>query len=260
MTSSSDRHFNLSSDLITPTIADMTIQPVVSDILRSQWRQIMGRMCSDSGNVAPTDVLGLLAIFQKSRNATLSHQPQLSAFEKAYILDKLLTHSSFHKFHNFDDNTLFHLQRYITLLAEAFRSFRDNDKFITIENVICNVWYEGINKLSKTVNMARIHSHDQEIEWWDTKITLNHCEYMLLSMTDSENFRDLVLERGRLLIKGIWLDYGNQFFKPEGALDGILLRQRREEPWQEDYLKLKEIYFEGFSHTERETHDNRIED
>src|SRR5271154_2061136 len=119
MTSGSDRYSN---DLITPTIISMTIQPMESDVLRSHGQQIMDRMYSDSGNVgnvAPGDVLGLLAVFQKSRNATLSHEPRLLVSAKAYTLNKLLTRSPFH---HFDDKILFHLRRYITLLSEVFRS------------------------------------------------------------------------------------------------------------------------------------------
>ena len=200
------------------------------------------------GNVGPTDVIALLAVFQKSRIAAAADKPRLLVFAKAYTLNKLLTRSPFHLF---DEHIIFDLRRYINQLAEVFRSFKDNDKLITIEHVIRGVWYkQGINKLSETLDRAgHNRSSDLEVDWWDAKITLKHCQYMLLSMTDSYSMREHVVERGGLIIKGALLGHGNQFVEAKAALDKVLERQRKEEPWHREYMELEETYFEGFSHT-----------
>lgn len=247
MTTHSDRR---STDPMTVTMIDVTIQPIESVGLRSRCKEIVDRMYSDPGNVGmvcPADIIGLVAIFQKNRTAVLSHEPRLMVFAKTYVLSKLLSRSPFH---HFDQNILFDLRRYITLLAEVLRSFRDEDNVITIEHITRSVWYyEGLNKLSTNLERAgRDRSDDLEIEWWDAKIALKHCQYMLLSMNDSFTSREHVFERSGLIIKGALQGYGNQYADAKATLDEILSRQRKREPWHENYMELEAMYFESFRH------------
>ena len=245
-----------SNDISTTRIIDVvTVEPMESETLRVHSQHFIDRMYNDSSNVAnvsPFDVIGLLAIFQRNRNATLSHEPRLLIFAKTFIINKLLTRAPFH---HFDDDILIHLRRYIMLLAEVLRSFRDEEKLITIEHVTRGVWYyEGINKLSDTVERAgRDRPQDLEIEWWDSKITLKHCQYLLLSMNDSYNKRDHLFERSGLVIKGALQGYANQYADVKATLDSILKGQRNKEPWHERYLELESIYFEVFHHSTGET-------
>jgi hypothetical protein len=244
-----------SSDLVSSTIIDVTVQPMESEALRSECQQIIDRMYSDSGNVgnvSPADVIRLLAIFRKNRTASLYHEPRLLVFAKTYAINKLLIRTPFH---HFDEDILFHLRRYITLLAEVLRSFRDEEKVITIEHVLRSVWYyEGINRLSDNLERAgRERSDTLEIEWWDAKITLKHCQYLLLSMNDSFSGREHVMERSGMVIKGALQGYGAQYVDAKASLDGILSRQRKKEPWHEKYVELESMYFETFHYVEEET-------
>jgi hypothetical protein len=242
-----------SSGLVTGIMIDVQVEPMESEVLRSQCQQILDRMYSDSGNpvgnVTITDVIGLLAIFQKNRTSLAAHKPRLLVPTKAYVLNQLLTRTPFHLF---NQDTLFDLGRYIALVAEVLRSFRDEDKLITIEHTLRDLWYlRGINKLSGILERA-IDLHERngecEIEMWDAKITLKHCQYLLLGMNDSFTVRDRVFKKAGLVIRGILQGYGNQYVDAKGTLDEILQRQREREPWHEEYMKLEVQYLGTFAH------------
>jgi hypothetical protein len=235
---------------MAPTVIDVVIQPMESVVLRSESTKIVDRMYSDSGTVGivvPADVIALLAVFQKNRNAVLSREPRLIVFAKTYVLNKLLTRTPFH---HIDPNILFDMRRYITLLAEVLRAYRDEENFITIEHVTRSVWYyEGVNKLAENLESSgRGHSNDLEIEWCDAKINLKHCQYMLLSLGDSWGRLDYVLGKTGQIIKGVLEGYGGQYNDAKTTLDEILSRQRRREPWHEEYMELEAMYFQNLAY------------
>ena len=229
-----------SSPHATTTVTGV-VEPLESEILSSQCRRIVDQMDNGSSNVciwSKEYIIKLFAIFQRGRTACLSGDPRLFGTTKAYVLDKLLTHPPFQL-------TLFELRRYITLLVEVLRSFRDEDRLITIEHITRNVWYyEGIKQLD--CNLKRIgrgRSRDLDIEWWDAVITLQHCQYILLSMVDSVPLPDHLIESGRLVIKGTLQGDISQYNNAKDTLDNTLKVQRLREPWHDQYMEIEEIYF-----------------
>jgi len=231
-------------------VIGVTVRPMESAGLRALAKGFVDRMYGGSssvGIVVPADVIALLSVFQKNRTAFLSHEPRLLVNAKTYVLNKLLTRSPFH---HIDLGVLVDMRRYILLLTEVLRSFQDEPDVITIEHVTRSIWYyEGINKMSHDLETAgRERSGNLEIEWWDAKITLKHCQYMLLSMGDSFRGPDYVLEKTKLVIRGVLQGYGNQFVDARATLNEILKGQRKREPWHEEYMELEAMYFENFGY------------
>lgn len=243
MSADSDRHSTAAA------VISVTVRPMESAGLRLLATDFVDRMYSGSGSVGivvQTDIIALLSVFQKSRIAFLSHEPRLLVNAKTYVLDKLLTQTPFHYI---DLDVLIDTRRYISLLAEVLRSFQDEPDIITIEHGIRCVYYEGINKMSRDLErVGRDRSGNLEIEWWDAKITLKHCQYMLLSMGDSFTTPDYVLEKTRLVIQGALQGFGNQFVDATATLTEILKGQRKREPWHEEYMDLEAMYFETFGY------------
>ena len=224
--------------------------PMESAAMRLRVQALVDRMYGDSGtvgNVAPSDITSLLSVFQKSRIAFLSDEPRLLVNTKTYVLNKLLTRRPFH---HIDQNVLIDMRRYILLLAEVLRSFQDESCSITIEHRLRSVWYyEGINQMSHDLETAsRARSSSLEVEWWDAKITLKHCQYMLLSMGDSFRVSDHLVEKTILVIQAVLQGYGNQYVDAKTTLKDILKGQRRLEPWHEEYMELEGMYFKTFGY------------
>jgi len=244
----------MSANSDPPSMAATVIGVIVpmepSARLLSLAKGIVDRMYGGSssvGIVATEDILALLSVFQESRIAFLSHQPRLLVSAKTYVLHKLLTRRPFHYI---TPEVLIDMRRYILLLAEVLRSFKDEPRVITIEHVTRGIWYyQGINKISHDLERAgRDRSGDLTIEWWDAKITLKHCQYMLLSMGDSFSREELVWERTELVIQGVLQVRGSHYGDAQATLNEILKGQRKREPWHRDYMELEVLYFKTFGH------------
>src|SRR5271156_1576056 len=119
----------MSANSDPPSMAATVIGVIVpmepSARLLSLAKGIVDRMYGGSssvGIVATEDILALLSVFQESRIAFLSHQPRLLVSAKTYVLHKLLTRRPFHYI---TPEVLIDMRRYILLLAEVLRSFKD---------------------------------------------------------------------------------------------------------------------------------------
>src|SRR5437762_2614605 len=111
--------------------------------LRSQCNEILKRLFPDSesmGDCSPTDLLLLMTIFYLSRVASLARAPRLLPQTICYAIHKLIRNPPYHYFNN--QSAFLDMRRYLTLLAECLRSFRDSVN--ALPHDVRNQWYHSI--------------------------------------------------------------------------------------------------------------------
>jgi hypothetical protein len=247
---------NSSSSLHRTTVRTSTLAPAESETLHSQCTEVIKRLFPDSGkggDCAPSDVNKLIAIFRRNRFAHRNHSLRLPRSTNLYVLNKLINGSPFHDYH--PQTGLVDMRRYLTLLAEALRSFKVDGT--AMEHVHHNEWYAGIHKLDGICARARRNCFSSlQIELWDVAFLLKHCHYLLISIEDSYNIADKGVERFRVLAHGALNGYGNQLVQ---AKEKLIHHQRSTEKWPEIYMELEEMCFDVYAMGVDESHDGVLE-
>lgn len=91
---------------------------------------------------------------------------------KIWALEKLVLGVPFH--HYSSSQGLIDLQRYLKVLAEALRSFGEEDT--PLQHDLLNEWYAGINNLDDVYEHTRkITPAQLRLERWDVAFLLKHC-------------------------------------------------------------------------------------
>lgn len=222
-------------------------QQAESETLRSQCRETISRLFPDSGDIRdcnPSDVMELTAIFQRNRFYSLEQLRRLQPATVLYALNKLITHVPFQSYHN--DTGLIDLRRYLSLLAEALRSFR-NER-IALQHNVRDTWYNGINRLSDISERASQKCpRNLQVELWDVKFLLVHCQYLLLSIRNSYSSGELIVETGGQLAKARLSADDNQYVDAVGSSKDIINRKQSRAKWHDDYITLEEMHFKSLA-------------
>jgi hypothetical protein len=221
--------------------------PADSEILRTQCTDLVKRLFPDQGNVgdcSPNDINKLLALFYRNRFARRRNAPRLPRRTNFYALNKLITGAPFHDYH--PKTGLIDMQRYLKLLAEAFRSFKEDGT--AVEHVNRLEWYSGLNKLDGICQRARKKCPpDLQIELWDVAFLIKHCNYLLIGIEDSYSLAENLVEKGGVVLDGALNGYGNQWVQTKDNLFTLLKRERSPEKWHKSYIELEERWFDVFA-------------
>lgn len=232
----------LSDDTLIP-LESFRLRASESTCLRSRCDSTINRMFpapGRAGNCCPNDVNMLLAIFNQCRKATLEENPQLLHYTKFEVLDLLIDHPPFRFFD--DDSALPDMRRYLTLLAEVLRSFKEDVK--ALQHDIRDKWYDGINNLDDVVQRARrTCPAEYQIESWDVAFLVKHCQYLIVGIQDSHSKGEKLYESGGQVVKGVLQGYGNQYADAWITAKTLLSRKRKSEDWHRSYIELEQLCF-----------------
>lgn len=220
-----------------------------SEILHSQCIETVKNLFPDGADVGickTSDVLKLTAIYREDRIAQRLHTPRLPRKTKVYSLNTLVKGAPFHDYH--PKTGLIDLRRYLKLLVESFRSFKEENT--AVDHAVREKWHEGINRLDAIAHRAwRDCPPHLLIELWDTTFLLHHAHNLLISVQDSFSRTERLVERGENVVDAALNIYGNQLVDGRKNVFNVLHRHRSRAPWHNDYMKLDERCFETFAET-----------
>lgn len=225
------------------TALGVAMRHVESEFLRSQCSRILNQLFPDSGRVgdcSPTDIAMLLAIFHLNRNASLSQAPRLLPYTTCFAINKVITHPPYHHYNNQSD--FVDMRRYLSLLAESLRSFREDVD--ALRHDIRDQWYRSITDLYEISDRARrTCPRRYQIELWDVMFFLKHCQYLVISMKDSYSTGEMLFEFGGRVVEGAAHGYGGQYVDAMDALRALMSRKRNRGDWHQSYLELEHMCF-----------------
>jgi len=226
------------------------IRRAESKFLRSQCNEILKRLFPDPGKVgdcSPTDIIMLLTIFFLNRKACLSRAAQLLPNTTCYATHKLITHPPYHYYH--DQSAFIDMRRYLALLAEGLRSFREEVN--ALPHDVRNEWYDSINNLYDISDRARrTCPKEYQIELWDVMFFLKHCQYLIVSIKDSYSNGEILVEFAGHVVRGALQGYSGQYVDAMESLNAFMRRKRSRENWHQTYLDLEQLCFNALAHIE----------
>lgn len=206
---------------------------IESEILRLDCRKTVKQLFPHSGKSSANDVIRLTAIYLRDRFCLQDRGSRLSATTKAKALDKLLIGAPFYAYDS--SMALIDLLRYMRILAEAFRSFKEEET--AIEHDVRNKWHSGLIRLEDLFERASRRSLPAQIERCDLMFFLKHCQYLLIAI-DIGEVKDA-------FVNGVLQGFGNQYIETKVILNAITRRKRKSRPtWHDEYLIIEEKCFD----------------
>lgn len=184
-------------------------------------------------------IIDLTAVFYRSRIASLDHPPLLDRNVYYDAIDQLFKHQPFQYSH---EESAVHIRQFLTLLAEALRSF--SKQVYALEHDVRNRWYEGVTNLYKITKRTRRDCPAEfHIEHADNLFFLKHIQYLVLSIKDGYSGGEKLSEFGGHVIRGALYGYSHQFVEAADSAKDALSRKRKREEWHSDYIGLEQRCF-----------------
>jgi hypothetical protein len=221
-----------------------------SEMLRNQVRQrcndVLNRLFPEHGKDSlgdwnQEDVFELSSIFELARVArhAETEKPLMSKHTILRVLNKLATGGLFH---DHGDSSLFEMEDHLRLLSAVLRLYKYEGTSLT--HNIRDALYNGLNELRASFDDDRRNCpSEKQIENMNVAFLLQHCQYLLVSIKDSESLGTTIANRFFLGVDAVLSTYGSQFVEAKQNIRDIAKYQRSRPKWHDEFMRLEDICF-----------------
>jgi hypothetical protein len=136
---------------------------------------------------------------------------------------------------------LYEMEAHLRLLSTAIRMYKYNGR--CLDHQLHNDVYAGITNLRNIFDRHRtIRDDTLRIEDWNTTFSLKHCQYLLVSIDDSESFAKKVARRTVLGIEGAvsLTGLGQHYIDTRDTAVEIIKRNRLRPHWHDEFVQLED--------------------
>lgn len=214
--------------------------------LRKRCNDVLNRLFPEHGDDAlgdwnQDDVLELTAIFGLARVTRLAEtdEPLLSKQTILRVLKKLATGGLFH---DHGAASLMEMEYHLRLLAAVLRLYKYEGT--SLAHNLRDVLYRGISELRATFEDDRKKCpSEKQIENMNVAFLIQHCQYLLISIEDSDSLGTTVAKRVFLGVDAALNAYGNQFVDAKQNVRDIAKYQRSRPKWHDEFMRLEDTCF-----------------
>ena len=134
---------------------------------------------------------------------------------------------------------LFQLEPHLRLLAAALRLYKHNG--CSLEHKLYSEVYDGITRLWDDGKSNQTHRSERyRVEEWNTLFLVTHCQYLLLSIDNSESLRRKIARRATIGLDGALAGASHSFHNVREPLLAIIKRRRSRPRWHDEYIELED--------------------
>jgi hypothetical protein len=134
---------------------------------------------------------------------------------------------------------LYEMEAHLRLLATAIRMYKYNGR--CLDHQLHNDVYTGITNLWKIFDRHRTTRDDAlRVEDWNAAFLIKHCQYLLVSIDDSESFAKKVARRAVLGLEGAATGLGHHYTDTKHKALEIAKRNRLRPRWHDEFIQLED--------------------